>query len=136
MHFIFPSKGSKTPASLLFFNFPLTKSRPTHLYSLALGSSLVWDSWWSALNLATNSVASYAALIAKTFGIIVKASQYSAIASYSLFPNVLAKSSNFILRAISQAPPPGTTYPDSIVLFITQRESWTDLFKIIYNKIN
>jgi len=51
----------------------------------------------------------------------------SETASYSLFPNVLAKSSNFILRAISQAPPPGTTNPVSKVLLMTHRESCKDL---------
>ena len=58
-----------------------------------------------------------------TFGIIVKASQNSLMASYSLLPRVFEKSSNFTERAISQAPPPGTTNPDSRVLLITHKAS-------------
>lgn len=72
-------------------------------------------------------MASWAALFARTFGITKSASLYSAIAVYSLLPKVFAKSSNLILKAISTAPPPGTTNPDSKVLLTTQMESWTDL---------
>jgi hypothetical protein len=50
-----------------------------------------------------------AALIHKVFGIIQRASLNSAIEIYSLVPRVLAKVSREVARAISQAPPPGTT---------------------------
>jgi len=54
------------------------------------------------------SVASFAALIARVFGITKRASENSAIANYSLLPRVLAKSSKNIDRATSTAPPPAT----------------------------
>ena len=54
---------------------------------------------------------------------ISKASQYSDMASYSLFPKVRAKSSNFIDSATSHDPPPGTTNPDSKVRLTTHIES-------------
>jgi hypothetical protein len=63
-----------------------------------------------------------------TFGITSKASQYSDIASYSLFPKVREKSSSLIDRATSHEPPPGTTKPDSKVLLTTHIESCSDLF--------
>jgi len=40
-YFIFPSKGSKTPAFKLFLHFPLVKSSPVHLNSFFFGSSEV-----------------------------------------------------------------------------------------------
>lgn len=55
------------------------------------------------------------------------ASANSDTASYSLLAKVLANSSNLIFKAISQAPPPGTTYPVSKVLLITHKESCKDL---------
>jgi len=58
---------------------------------------------------------------------MAKASANSATASYSLDPKVVAKSSNLMFKAISQAPPPGTTNPVSKVLLTTQRESCKDL---------
>jgi len=65
--------------------------------------------------------------LARTFGITNNASQYSEIASYSLFPRVRAKSSKWMDSATSHEPPPGTTNPDSKVLLTTQMESWRDL---------
>ena len=64
-----------------------------------------------------------AAFIANVFGIIWSASENSAMASYSLDPNVLAKSSKYTESATSTAPPPATILLDSKTLFTTQSES-------------
>lgn len=57
-----------------------------NLNSFLLGSSLFYEALWKTLILDNKSVASYAALVANTFGIIVNASQYSEMATYSLLP--------------------------------------------------
>jgi hypothetical protein len=61
--------------------------------------------------------------MAKVLGIIWSASENSAIASCSLEPKVLAKSSRYTERATSTAPPPATILFDSNTLLTTQRES-------------
>jgi hypothetical protein len=82
--------GSRTPALRLFLTFPLTRSRPEYFKSFLLSSSLFCDALWKTLSFAIRSVASLAALMASVLGMIWRASENSAIASYSLLPKVLA----------------------------------------------
>ena len=105
---ILDSAGSRTPALRLFLTFPFTKSSPEYFKSFFVSSSLFYDALWKTLSLAIRSVASLAALIARIFGITKRASENSAIASCSLEPRVLAKSSKKIDKATSTAPPPAT----------------------------
>jgi hypothetical protein len=129
MHLILESTGSKTPATILFLHLLFIKSNPVHLSSAFLGSSLFyWAAACKTLNLEIKSETSKAAFEAKTLGITVRASQYSAIAIYSLLSKVLAKSSKWTPKAISTAPPPATTAPLSNVLLTTHKESCKDLF--------
>lgn len=88
MHLTLLINGSNTPAFLLSLTLPFNKSNPIHLNSFASGSVAVYEWWCKALNFATRSEASFAALLASTFGIIVIDSANSEIASYSLFPTV------------------------------------------------
>lgn len=75
--------GSKIPYSRLFLIFPSTKSNPVYLNYLFLSSSF-YAIKCAFFNLLINSEASFAALVAKTLGIIVKASANADTASYSL----------------------------------------------------
>ena len=136
MHLILLSIGSRTPFSILFLTFPLTRSKPV-CFNLTL-SALVefWAAKCKTFNLETSSVASYAALIARVFGMIAIASAYSAIAVCSLLARVLATSSKCVPTAISTEPPPATTNPDSNVLLTTHKESWRDLFYMKISKNN
>ena len=74
-YLIFPSRGSKTPAFKLFLHLPFFRSKPVHFKSFFLGSSEVWLALWKTFSLAMRSVASWAALVARVFGMIVSASQ-------------------------------------------------------------
>ena len=85
--------GSSTPAFRLFLTFPLIRSSPEYLSSCLYSSSALRAALWKTLSFAMRSVASLAALIARVFGMIWRASENSAIASCSLVPRVLAKSS-------------------------------------------
>ena len=76
--------GSNTPACLLSQGLPLTKSRPIHFRFFHSG--LTWASLWKALNFATRSVESWAALTARVLGITRRDLANSAIASCSREP--------------------------------------------------
>jgi len=92
--FTFDIDGSMTPFVMLFLTLPFISSRPLNFNAFFFSSSPVFAFWaalWKTLNLARRSVASLAALIASTFGIIYKASENSAIANCSLEPKVRAK---------------------------------------------
>jgi len=78
---------------------------------------------WKTRSLEIKSVASLAAFIASVFGITRRASENSAIASYSRVPKVLAKLSRNTESETSTAPPPATSEFDSRTLLITQSES-------------
>lgn len=115
--------GSSTPAVKLFLTLPFIKSNPEYFKSFLVSSSVFYAALWNTLNFAIKSVASFAALRARVFGITRRASENSAIANYSLVPRVLAKSSKKIERPTSTAPPPATTAFDSKTLLTTQRAS-------------
>ena len=122
--------GSNTPALKLFLGLPAKRSNPQYLSDTFFSS--VYPSFceavWSVLSLEISSVASLAALTAKVFGIMFKASLNSEIAICSLVLNVLQNWSKWMLNATSTAPPPATIFPDSKVLLATQIESWRDLY--------
>jgi len=121
--------GSMTPCARLFLTLPFVKSRPEYLRAFFFSSlaSHFWAAFWKTLSLARSSVASFAAFMAKTLGMMQRASENSAMANYSLDPRVLAKSSRYTLSATSTEPPPATMEFDSRTLLITHRESWRDL---------
>ena len=129
---IFETIGSRTPAFKLFLGHPFVKSKPQYFNSNLFGSVYpsFWEAAWSVLNLEINSVASLAAFTAKVFGITFKASLNSEIAICSLVLKDLQNDSKWMLRAVSTAPPPATTFPDSRVLLATQIESWSDLYTL------
>ena len=122
---IFEIIGSSTPAFKLLRGTPFVRSNP-QFFNYSLFSS-VSPSFWAAacrdLSLDTSSVESLAALTARVLGITFKASPNSEMASCSLLLYDLQNWSRWMLRAMSTAPPPGTTFPDSRVRLATQIES-------------
>mmetsp|Transcript_22198 Transcript_22198/g.74684 ORF Transcript_22198/g.74684 Transcript_22198/m.74684 type:complete len:317 (-) Transcript_22198:692-1642(-) len=103
--------GSSTPAATLSRTSPLYTSSPVRA-RCALEASCC-AAWCLARSLATRSVASCAPLMASCFGMTRSASAKAATASCSRVPSVSAKVSRYTLRAVSTAPPPGTTELDS-----------------------
>lgn len=137
IEFIFDIIGYNTPAFKLLRGAPLVRSRPQNLSYNRLGSASpsFWEAEWRALSLETSSVASLAALTARVLGRMFKASLNSEIAICYLVLWDLQNWSRWMLSAISTAPPPATTFPDSRVLFATQIESWSDLNIVKFTSI-
>lgn len=121
--------GSSTPAVRLLRHFPFNRSSPQYFRFRRAGSvsSGFCEAAWRVRNLEISSVASLAALTARVLGMTLSASLNSAMAICSLVSKERAYCSRWMLTAISTAPPPGTTLPDSRVLLATQMESWRDL---------
>ena len=127
--------GSITPCLRFYLTVPFIRSSPENLnpfssavyFKLLIKLSYCWALECKTLSLLTSSLASWAALVASTLGMMVRASANSETAICSLVSSVLAKSSRWMLSAISTAPPPATTEPDSRVLLTTHKASWIDL---------